>query len=245
MKGNGCQKCANYSRIQSLKLDKKIYIERATRVHGNKYDYSSIDYKNMDTNIKIKCYLHGFFNKNPYQLLVGSGCPKCQYCPKCQIWATNGRICRYCKPKNENKLYQKTKEIEVVKYLKNNLPDIDFIHNKSVGIDCTNGHYFPDIRFDCLFYQLVIEIDEHKHRGSSYECDKQRMFDVTAKLGQPCIFIRYNPDSKESNKDILLEKIKYYIEFTGNKDDIDKTDFLYKDLDIDENSGLKVEYLFY
>ena len=32
----------------------------------------------------------------------------------------------------------------VVKLLKDNLPH-DFIHNKSVGLDCTDRHLFPDI----------------------------------------------------------------------------------------------------
>jgi hypothetical protein len=58
------------------------------------------------------------------------------------------------------------------------------------------------------------------------------MYDIIAKLGLPCIFIRYNPDSKESNKDILLQKVQKYLE-----------------LDIEDNIwdefGFKVEYLFY
>jgi hypothetical protein len=33
---------------------------------------------------------------------------------------------------------------------------------------------------------------------------------IISKLGMPCIFIRYNPGSKESNKEILLEKIEEY-----------------------------------
>ena len=151
-----------------------------------------------------------------------------------------GKLCGYCKPKNKNKLYQKTKEYVVVKYLREKLPDYDFIHNKSVGSHCTkdekvnsNGHLFPDIRFDCLFYHLIVEVDENKHRGQNYKCDIQRMYDIIAKLGQPCIFIRYNPDSKKSNKEILLEKVKKYLE-------IDIEDNKHWD-----NYGFKSEYMFY
>lgn len=120
----------------------------------------------------------------------------------------------------------------VVKFLKDNLPNNEFIHNKSVGKDCTNGHLFPDIRFDCGFYQLIVEVDEHKHRGADYKCDEQRMYNIIAKLGQPCIFIRYNPDNKKSDKNILLTKIKEYLEF--NEDETIWDDY-----------GFKVEYLFY
>ena len=30
-------------------------IEIICKIHGNKYDYSLVDYKNCDTKIKIKC----------------------------------------------------------------------------------------------------------------------------------------------------------------------------------------------
>ena len=167
-------------------------------------------------------------------------CPKCLLCPSCNLWRTYGILCNYCKPKNENRLYQKTKEYAIVKYLKENLPDYDFIHNKSVGNECTkdekensNGHLYPDIRFDCDFYHLIVEVDEHKHRGANYKCEEQRMYNIITKLGLPCIFIRYNPDSKESNKDILLNRIQKYL-----------------DIDVEQNNpwndyGFMVEYLFY
>ncbi len=119
-------------------------------------------------------------------------------------------MCSYCLPSYENKLYQKTyqksKEYDVVNFLKENLPDYNFVHNQSVGNHCTkgekeksNGHLFPDIRIDCGHYHLIIEVDEHKHRGANYKCDEARMYDIIAKLGLPTIFIRYNPDSKKSD----------------------------------------------
>ena len=163
-------------------------------------------------------------------------------CPSCQLWRTNGKLCGYCLPKNKNKLYQKTKEYAVVKYLKDHLPDYDFIHNQSVGSDCTkgekensNGHLYPDIRYDCGHYHLIVEVDEHKHRGADYKCDEQRMYDIIAKLGLPCIFIRYNPDSQESNKEILLQKIKDYLELDVESDGSE----LWNDY------GFNAEYLFY
>ena len=81
----------------------------------------------------------------------GCGCPKCRMCPSCGLWQTYGRLCPYCKPKNQNKLYQKTKEIKIVTFLKEKLPDEEFIHNKSVGKDCTNVTYFQ-----IYFFNVVI-----------------------------------------------------------------------------------------
>jgi hypothetical protein len=172
----------------------------------------------------------------------GSGCPICLLCPSCILWRTNGKLCEYCKPKPDNKLYQKTKEMTVVKFLKDNLPDKEFIHNKSVGKDCTDGHLFPDIRFECFYYgenilnyNLIVEVDEFQHRGASYKCDKQRMYDIVAKISTPCIFIRFNPDGKESDTTVLLKYVKKCL-----KSPISKTgNFVWNKF------GLKCIYLYY
>ena len=120
----------------------------------------------------------------------------------------------------------------VVNFLRDKLKDTEFIHNKSVSSDCTGTHLFPDIRFDCGHYNLIIEVDEHKHRGNNYKCDEQRMYNIIAKLGLPCIFIRYNPDNKKSNRGILLNKINQYLKLNLNQQ-------------IWDDFGFKVEYLFY
>ena len=235
--GYGCSKCSdNYSPTT------EEWIEKAKEVHSDKYDYSKVEYKNNKTKVIIICKEHGEFNKQPANFILGQSCPKCNYCPKCQLWRTWGKLCLYCKPNNKlyKKAYEKSKELVVVKYLKEKLPDYDSIHNRSVGSHCTkdekensNGHLFPDIRFDCDFYHLIVEVDEHKHRGADYKCDEQRMYNIIAKLGLPCIFIRYNPDSKESNKEILLEKVQEYLELN------------IEDGDIWNDFGFKAEYLFY
>lgn len=59
------------------KLTKEQFVERANRVHGNKYDYSDLVYVTAHTLSKIKCKVHGDFNQKPYSHLNGSGCPEC------------------------------------------------------------------------------------------------------------------------------------------------------------------------
>uniref|UniRef100_A0A6C0KH86 Uncharacterized protein n=1 Tax=viral metagenome TaxID=1070528 RepID=A0A6C0KH86_9ZZZZ len=72
-KKQGCPKCSKIN-----KLTKNIFIERANRIHNNKYDYTFIIYKNIDTKIKIKCIKHGFFLQLPKNHLYNKqGCPKC------------------------------------------------------------------------------------------------------------------------------------------------------------------------
>ena len=53
------------------------FIEDAIKVHGNKYDYSLVEYINTRTKVKIICKKHGVFEQSPYVHLTGSGCKKC------------------------------------------------------------------------------------------------------------------------------------------------------------------------
>ena len=53
------------------------FIEKAKLKHGEKYDYSRIEYLNTKTKILIICKLHGEFKQRPDHHLLGSGCPSC------------------------------------------------------------------------------------------------------------------------------------------------------------------------
>ena len=59
------------------RLTTKQFIEKAISIHGDKYDYSLVDYKNAHTKVKITCPVHGIFEQQPYSHLSGKGCSKC------------------------------------------------------------------------------------------------------------------------------------------------------------------------
>jgi len=60
------------------KLTTDGFIIKAKEIHGNKYDYSQVNYINNRTNIKIRCNIHNnVFNQLPCNHLSGSGCPIC------------------------------------------------------------------------------------------------------------------------------------------------------------------------
>ena len=226
-KGQGCNKCFQ----DKNRSNTDDFIKKAIHVHGDTYTYHNTEYVKSDIKVVITCKIHGDFLQAPHHHINSqSGCPTCQLCPSCKLWRTKGKLCVYCKPKDKNVLYQKTKEIQIVNFLKEKLPDHEFIHNKSIGTDCTEGHLFPDILYDCKSYYLIIEIDEHQHRGADYSCDERRMYDIIAKLGLPCIFIRYNPDNKNSDKNVLLEKTNKYLNLKDK---------------IWDDFGFKVKYMFY
>ena len=51
----------------------------AQKIHGNKYDYSLVEYVTAYKKVKIVCHVHGEFNQNPTNHLSGQGCPTCSY----------------------------------------------------------------------------------------------------------------------------------------------------------------------
>lgn len=77
MKGQGCPICGKLKSINNRKLGINKFIKEADKVHGNKYDYSKVEYVNARTKIIIICIDHGEFSQTPDSHLRGCGCPKC------------------------------------------------------------------------------------------------------------------------------------------------------------------------
>ena len=61
-----------------MKTDKtKEFIAKAKAVHGDKYDYSKVNYVNSFTKVTIICPKHGEFEQTPNLHLKSQGCPNC------------------------------------------------------------------------------------------------------------------------------------------------------------------------
>lgn len=75
LRGYGCPECGKIR--QGKKDDKETFIEKAKVVHGNKYDYSKVNYINSGTKVTIICPKHAEFQQTPQNHLNGQGCPKC------------------------------------------------------------------------------------------------------------------------------------------------------------------------
>ena len=61
----------------SKKKTTEQFVQEAQLVHGNKYDYSKVDYKGKGVKVVIICQEHGEFLQRPHNHLQGQGCPKC------------------------------------------------------------------------------------------------------------------------------------------------------------------------
>lgn len=78
LRGHGCQKCASINSAMKQRLTTEKFIERSKKVHGDKYDYSKVEYKTINDKVCIICPKHGEFWQVPYSHLKGCGCPICK-----------------------------------------------------------------------------------------------------------------------------------------------------------------------
>lgn len=84
LKGGGCPKCGADKIKSILSKSGEDFIKDAVKLHGDKYDYSKVIYKNSSTKVEIICHKkdkngieHGPFMVTPANFLNGHACPKC------------------------------------------------------------------------------------------------------------------------------------------------------------------------
>jgi len=74
LNGQGCPKCMIEKKREKYKND---FIKKAKEKHGDKYDYSLVNYINRKTKVQIICPYHGVFEQKPYIHLQNHGCQIC------------------------------------------------------------------------------------------------------------------------------------------------------------------------
>jgi hypothetical protein len=72
-RGKGCPACSGVERY-----GQEGFIERAKTAHGDKYDYSKVEYVNAQQKVTIVCLLYGEFTQKPTHHIRGIGCPGCK-----------------------------------------------------------------------------------------------------------------------------------------------------------------------
>lgn len=74
---HGCQKCGNNEQGRKLSKEMEHFLERAKKVHGDKYTYENTIYRGVRQTVIVTCPIHGIFNIFPCNLYRGSGCKFC------------------------------------------------------------------------------------------------------------------------------------------------------------------------
>lgn len=84
-----CSSCETECRISNRKLKgMELFLSKAKKIHGCKYDYSEVVYEKMTTPVKITCNTCKFlFTQIPHNHLRGTGCPACG--KNSQGWSAN------------------------------------------------------------------------------------------------------------------------------------------------------------
>jgi len=72
-RGRGCRSCSKENAV----LDGTKVIKHFKTIHGDKYDYSLVDYQKSSIKVKIICQEHGTFEQTPSNHKKGQGCKKC------------------------------------------------------------------------------------------------------------------------------------------------------------------------
>lgn len=175
-----CPKC-----VGGVKHTLKEFLIKSKNCHGEKYDYSLVEYKNARTKVKIICKTHGVFEQAPQHHTNGVGCPSC----------------------NESK-----GERQIVKILNN--MKIEFKREKRFE-DCRFKNPLPfdfylPILNTCIEYDGMHHFRKWDRFGGQKSLDKQTIKDQikneycknnTIKL----IRIRYDDNINQERFEILLK----------------------------------------
>lgn len=76
-KGGGCQKCSREELTKMSSSTKDHFINKASDIHNNKYDYSLLPTILVGSHVNIICPIHGKFKQFKNNHLQGHGCPRC------------------------------------------------------------------------------------------------------------------------------------------------------------------------
>lgn len=71
--GDGCPKCVGVG-----KWNTDLLISEFKKVHNDKFNYSLVEFENIDKKVKIVCKEHGEFYQNIHKHLNGQGCRLCE-----------------------------------------------------------------------------------------------------------------------------------------------------------------------
>ena len=135
---NGCPKC--FAEISSLnkRLSIEDFVKKSKEIHGNKYDYSKVNYINNRTKVCIICPKHGEFWQTPAHHLFNQGCPKCAE----SFLEENVRSFL----EKENVVYEYQKSFIWLKNKKSMFLDF-YLPEYNIAIECQGIQHYKSIDF--------------------------------------------------------------------------------------------------
>jgi predicted nucleic acid-binding Zn-ribbon protein len=153
--GAGCLKCGQDKIKKSLTFTTQDFIENAKKVHGNKYDYSKVNYISSGKKVEIICPKHGsFFQKPNSHTTIKSGCPKCGHA----VSKTEVKILEYVKQLYSGEILTNRRDIIKPKELDIYIPEL------KLAIEF-NGTYYHSTKFKSDIHINSYKIDLCQEKG--------------------------------------------------------------------------------
>jgi very-short-patch-repair endonuclease len=175
--GQGCKKCGVIKRGEMRRSNTEEFIEKAIQKHGDKYDYSKVEYIASNIPIVIICKTHGEFTQAPANHTnSGYGCPLC----------TN---------KTEGKIFEKLKKIypSIITQFKKewcknkfNLPFDFCIPEYSIIIELDGRQHFIQVR-DWQSPEEQFETDKFKQ-----QCANNNNYSTIRLLQEDVLYDKYD-----------------------------------------------------
>lgn len=212
--GKGCPICGKDKIwITRNRVTTEDFIKKAKMVHGDKYDYSKVDYINAKTKVCIICNeigkngkVHGEFYQTPSNHLNKKkyGCPKCGH----HISSSEEKLYLYIK--------DKLKDVDLYRqytpdFLQNGVSHMSidiFIPEYNIGIEYQGEQHFKPVKYfgGEEKYLLNLKRDKLKYELCSNNGIKLFYFSYEKELIPNDYFTNVFTDEKE-----LLNNIKNYI----------------------------------
>lgn len=225
LRGKGCPECANK---KPKKFSDKTFIEESIKIHGKTYDYSKVNYIDMNTKVCIVCPIHGEFLQTPYSHINGCGCKKCSD-------TKNG----FLKRKNTNEFIQKAKEVHGNKY---DYSETEYKTAKNkVKIICPLHGEFYQSPWRHLTGSGCPKCVHHVSKNEN------EIFEYIKSLSNTTIIQNERKIISPKEIDIYIPDLKIGIEYNGiywhSKNTTDKNQHL-KKLELAKSKGIKLIQVF-
>jgi hypothetical protein len=180
LKKHGCPICTKKKRLTS-----EEFVYKSKLIHGDKYDYSLVVYKNANTKVKINCKEHGEFEQIPNSHIRGKGCKNCT------SWKEENKLFKKIKNLFSNELIEQHYKTDWIK-LQNF--DIFFI-NHNIAIEYNGIQHYEPVEYFGGINAFIKQVDRDNR--------KRKLC-----LENNCTLIEIPYWLKEKEIDNLLKKVK-------------------------------------
>lgn len=182
-----CPKCGNNTTKTTIE-----FIKDAIQVHGNKYNYSKVNYINAYSKVTIICPIHGEYEQIPSNHLNGSNCPYCNANIKSRMEEKITQLLI-----NENYNFERQKTFKWLKYKKNLYLDF-FLPDYNIAIEYQGNQHFKPISLWGGEQELYLRKERDKVKRKLCEKHNIKIFYLKGKISN-------------------INKIKMFINETTNK----------------------------